>query len=142
MKYYHIISLTCILLVGVLVIIGCKEDEELNLVSYPDNFANIVITDVEDPASVVTINAVYDIDGTLLLDKEIPRNFSFRLHTPSPEEAQIKFSPYTENIPDELLNISLEKSSIPVGNTDVSVDVTLNEEEFLEMAKLNYEAEI
>lgn len=141
MKYYHIISLTCILLVGVLVIIGCKEDEELNLVSYPDNFANIVITDVEDPASVVTINAVYNIDGTLLLDKEIPRNFSFRLHTPSPEEAQIKFSPYTENIPDELLNISLEKSSIPVGNTDVSVDVTLNEEEFLEMAKLNYEAE-
>ena len=30
MKYYHIISFTCILLVGVLVIIGCKEDEELN----------------------------------------------------------------------------------------------------------------
>ena len=43
MKYYHIISLTCILLVGVLVIIGCKEDEELNLVSYPDNFANIAL---------------------------------------------------------------------------------------------------
>lgn len=142
MKYYHITSLACTLLLGILAITGCKEDEELNLASYPANSSDIVITDVEDPASVVTINAVYDADGSLLLDKEIPSNFSFRLHTPSPEEAQVSFSLYAENIPTGLLGISLEKSNIPVGNTDVLVDVTLNKEEFLEMAKLDYEAKV
>lgn len=126
--------ITCISLLGFMALTGCSEDEELNLTSYPDNSSSIVITDVEEKASQVILKAKYDENGQLQLNGEIPQMYSFRLHTPSIEEANVQFESFTNNMPAELLTLDKQVARIPVGYTDAELTATFDKAKWLEIA--------
>ena len=134
--------ITCISLLGFMALTGCSEDEELNLTSYPDNSSSIVITDVEEKASQVILKAKYDENGQLQLNGEIPQMYSFRLHTPSIEEANVQFETFTTNMPAELLTLDKQTAKIPVGYTDANLTATFDKEKWLELATPERSAQV
>lgn len=137
MKQYYK-YLTCSFLLGTMVLMGCKEDEELNLTTYPVNQPSITITDTEG-ASKVALSALYKSDGTLSLNGLISRTYTFNF-VASPEEATVTFEVIATNIPKENVEISTTGVVLPAGSTEASVTVTLKDEDF-SFAQSNYEAQ-
>lgn len=116
---------------------ACQEDEELNLVTFPENQASITIDGAEG-ASKAMLTAVYKADGTLELDGLVTRTYSFRFAA-SPKDATVTFDVLSTNIPMENIEISATKVILPAGSTDASVTVTLKDEDF-SFAESNYDA--
>lgn len=116
---------------------ACQEDEELNLVTFPENQPSITIDDAEG-ASKAMLTAIYKADGTLELDGPVTRTYTFRFAA-SPKDATVTFDLLTTNIPMENVEISSTKVILPAGSTDASVTVTLKDEDF-SFAESNYDA--
>lgn len=116
---------------------ACQEDEELNLVTFPENQPSITIDDAEG-ASKAMLTAIYKADGTLELDGPVTRTYTFRFAA-SPKDATVTFDLLTTNIPMENVEISSTKVILPAGFTDASVTVTLKDEDF-SFAESNYDA--
>ena len=139
---YSVKCITFLSLLGLMSLTGCSEDEELNLTSYPDNSSSIIITDVEEKTSQVILKAHYDENGQLQLNSEIPQMYSFRLYTPSLEEAHVRFEAFTNNMPTELMSIDKTTASIPVGYTDAQLTATFDKDKWLELAAPERSAQI
>lgn len=116
---------------------ACQEDEELNLVTFPENQPSITIDDAEG-ASKAMLTAIYKADGTLELNGPVTRTYTFRFAA-SPKDATVTFDLLTTNIPMENVEISSTKVILPAGFTDASVTVTLKDEDF-SFAESNYDA--
>lgn len=116
---------------------ACQEDEELNLVTFPENQPSITIDDAEG-ASKAMLTAIYKADGTLELDGPVTRTYTFRFAA-SPKDATVTFDLLSTNIPMENVEISSTKVILPAGSTDASVTVTLKDEDF-SFAESNYDA--
>ena len=108
------------------VLSGCREDEDLNLLTYPDN--NFTLAADDEDGSEITVNATYNNDGILEFDK--PVTFTFRFNA-SPEETIVTFEPMGENV-----ELSDTKLIIPAGYTDANV--TLNVKD-MEAFQSNYD---
>lgn len=137
MKHYYNYFIYSLLL-GIFAFIGCREDEELNLTTYPINRTSIVISDTKE-ASEVTLNASYKQDGTLGVDGIISRTYTLRLASPSPEDAIVTFELLSVNIPVENIEQNETEVVIPAGSTEASVIVNLKNEDF-SFAVENFEA--
>lgn len=57
------------------VLSGCREDEDLNLLTYPDN--NFTLAADDEDGSEITVNATYNNDGILEFDKLVTFTFRF-----------------------------------------------------------------
>lgn len=108
------------------VLSGCREDENLNLLTYPDNSFTLAAEGEE--GSEITVNAFYNNDGILEFDK--PATFTFRFNA-SPEETIVTFEPIGENV-----ELSDTKLIIPAGYTDASVTLDIKD---MEAFQANYE---
>ena len=108
------------------VLSGCREDEDLNLLTYPDN--NFTLAADDEDGSEITVNATYNNDGILEFDK--PVTFTFRFNA-SPEETIVTFEPMGENV-----ELSDTKLIIPAGYTDVSVTLGIKN---MEAFQSNYD---
>lgn len=108
------------------VLSGCREDENLNLLTYPDN--NFALAAEGEEGSKITVNAFYNNDGILEFDK--PATFTFRFNA-SPEETIVTFEPIGENV-----ELSDTKLIIPAGYTDASVTLDIKD---MEAFQANYE---
>lgn len=108
------------------VLSGCREDENLNLLTYPDN--NFALAAEGEEGSEITVNAFYNNDGILEFDK--PATFTFRFNA-SPEETIVTFEPIGENV-----ELSDTKLIIPAGYTDASVTLDIKD---MEAFQANYE---
>lgn len=138
MKQYYK-YLTCSFMFGTLLLTGCQEDEVLNLTTYPENQPSITIADIKGE-SEVTLNAAYNVDGTLALDGLVSRTYTFSFAA-SPKDAMVVFEPIVTNIPKENVEISTTGVTLPAGSTEASVTVTLKNEDF-SFAQSNYDETI
>lgn len=137
MKHFYI-KLTYSLLLGTAVVAGCQKDENLNLETYPINQPTLSIADAEDNASEITLNANYNVDGDLIVSSHVSRTYNFNFAA-SPQDAKVYFELLSTNIPKEHIEISATEAILPAGFTDVSVTVTLKDEDF-SFAQSNYDA--
>ena len=133
--YYKLLSAFILGLFFVLT--GCQEDEVLNLTEYPTNQPTMAINDTEGKSNI-TLTAVYNSEGLLELDGPVSRTYTFHFIA-SPQDATVTFELIHTNIPEEVVEISTTKATIPAGSTDVTVEVTLKDENF-SFAVPNYEA--
>ena len=115
----------------------CQEDEVLNLEQFPDNEPQFSIDGLEGE-SVSTILATYQSDGTLVLNGEVSRNYTFEF-APSPEDANIHFDIIHTNVPKGKVSLSEEDVVLPAGFTTTGVTVTLQDEDF-SFATENYDS--
>lgn len=120
-----------------MILISCRNEEELGLVDYPTNQPAITIDNTEG-ASQATLTAIYKSDGTLELDGPVTRTYTFHFAA-SPEDATVTFDVINTNIPRDNVKISATKVVLPAGSTDASVTVTLKDEDF-SFATPNYDA--
>lgn len=129
--------LPCSLLLTTLLLTGCRQDEELNLVGYPANPSSLVVSDGKG-ASEVKVSATYKDDGTLQLDAPASRTYVFTIAA-SPEDATVIFEPFSNGIPSEEIEISNTETVIPAGSTETYVTVKLKDEN-LGFARAEYDA--
>lgn len=106
------------------ILVGCGDEEELNLPGYPETPVGIVIADAEN-ASTVTVKATYRADGSLELDGELTRTYVFSLSTPSPEDATFHVEKIATNIPEDRVSISATELKVPAGAVSAEVTVGL-----------------
>lgn len=137
MKHYYN-YLICSLLLGIFTLMGCREDEKLNLTTYPVNRPSIVISNTEG-TSEVALNAVYNQDGVLDVNGLVSRTYTLRLATPSPEDAIVTFELLSVNIPIENIELSETEVVIPAGLDEASFIVNLKNEDF-SFAEEDFEA--
>ncbi len=117
MRYIYKLQILAIL--GIL--LGCSENEELNLISYPkENCISIL-----KPQDVVndTVYATYGNDGKLELSGPIERVYTLTLDKPLLEDVAIDLEVQSLNIPSECIDLEESHVVIPAGY--VSKDITL-----------------
>lgn len=137
MKYYKIYFA---LVIGCLFsLMSCEDDENLNLQTYPDNETSVIISDSEGE-SELTLNAIYNEDGILVVDGQVTRTYTFTFK-PSPEDIIVSYDLLTKNIPAEIVRISKLVDTIPAGYSESSVEVILQDDDF-SFAQTNYNEEI
>ena len=90
----------------------CQEDEVLNLEQFPENEPQISIDGLEGE-SVSTILATYQSDGTLALNGEVSRNYTFEF-APSPEDANIHFDIIHTNLTFRYISMNDVKMNIGI----------------------------
>lgn len=125
------------LIVGALfTLISCNDDEVLNLQTYPDNQPSISASGQEEGVELV-LSATYNDEGKLEFSEEL--NQTFLIHfTPSPEDIVLSYEIISENIPSEMLKLSVTKDTILAGYSTTSVTVLLGDE-FIKHAEANRE---
>lgn len=122
------------LLLGMLALAGCKEEEELNLKTYSENQPSITISNTKG-ASEVTLNATYGEDGILKLDGPLSRTYTIHLAA-SPEDAVVTFEPFSTNVPNDKIDISATEVIVPAGFTEASVTLGIKNND-LDFAQTN-----
>lgn len=121
------------------VCIGCQEDENLNLIGYPENSISVTTPDDSENLSDITVQATYDDNGKLIVASPLKRTWHISLSTPSPQDVVLQVAPIAINIPQEKVEISATSVTIPAGSVTAEVtvgikndDLTFAEEEFAE----------
>lgn len=117
-NFFRIIIASCFIAIGCLVS-SCQEDEELNLIGFPENSVSMNV----DDTSILKITASYDSEGKLLFSSPLKKNWTVSLKTPSPKDVSIVVTPHIVNIPQENVSLSGELVKIPAGF--ISADVEL-----------------
>lgn len=121
--------LSLIAISSLTILTGCQKDEALDLTSYPDNSLSLV-TEGKD-GSEIMVNATYNKDGLLELDKPATRTFTFRFDA-SPEDVTVTFEPILANITADNIELSNTKVIVPAGYTDVSVTIGLKDKKIIQ----------
>lgn len=104
-------------------LMGCQEDEELNLIGYPENPITVTTPENTESLSDIKVTATYDGDGNLVPSSPLKRTWQIALSTPSPEDVTLQVAPIADNIPADKVEISATSVTIPAGS--VAADVTV-----------------
>ncbi len=116
----YIYRLLSVIFISV-VLLGCLENEELNLTPYPTD-SSIAIIKPKDSAND-TIYATYGTSGELKLSSPIERVYTIQLDKPLLQDMEIDLEIQSLNIPSECIDLSESHLVIPAGYT--SKEVTL-----------------
>ncbi len=136
MKFYlYSIALCC---AGIFM--GCQEDEELNLLGYPENPVSIVTPGESGDVSTMKVKATYNENGELVTATSLRHTWTVSLATPSPEDVVLQIAPYCVNIPVDKVELSETTIKIPAGYVSASVTVGLKDDDF-SFAAENLEAQ-
>lgn len=136
MKFYlYSIALCC---AGIFM--GCQEDEELNLLGYPENPVSIVTPGESGDVSTMKVKATYNENGELVTATSLRHTWTVSLATPSPEDVVLQIAPYCVNIPVDKVELSETTIKIPAGYVSTSVTVGLKDDDF-SFAAENLEAQ-
>lgn len=101
---------------------GCLDDENLGLRDYPLNQPSLNMDYNDTKLKEDIVQATYDGDGTLVLDKELNRSYAIRL-TPSPETTKVVFEPLLVNINADQVEYTSKGGTLKPGEVDLAVDV-------------------
>lgn len=136
MKFYlYSIALCC---AGIFM--RCQEDEELNLLGYPENPVSIVTPGESGDVSTMKVKATYNENGELVTATSLRHTWTVSLATPSPEDVVLQIAPYCVNIPVDKVELSETTIKIPAGYVSASVTVGLKDDDF-SFAAENLEAQ-
>lgn len=126
MKFFlYSIALCC---AGIFV--GCQEDEELNLLGYPENPVNVITPGESGDVSNMKVEATYNEEGKLVVSSALRRTWMVSLATPSPEDVVLQIAPYCVNIPVDKVELSETTIKIPAGSVSAPVTVGLKGDDF------------
>lgn len=124
--------------------IGCQTEENLDLVDFSTITANVSVCGAENDASTITLRALYNGDGELILEDKVPQQYVISLNTASPEDIVLYLEPIVTNIPTEKVVLSDTELHFPAGTVSRTISVTLTDEEFAfaqtERGEKKYEA--
>lgn len=115
-------------------LMGCQEDEDLNLIGYPENPITVTTPENTENLSDIKVSATYDGDGNLVSSSPLKRTWQIALSTPSPEDVTLQVAPIADNIPADKVEISATSVTIPAGSVaaDVTVGIKDNDIAFAE----------
>ncbi len=122
------------------IFMGCQEDEELNLLGYPENPVSIVTPGESGDVSTMKVKATYNENGELVTATSLRHTWTVSLATPSPEDVVLQIAPYCVNIPVDKVELSETTIKIPAGYVSASVTVGLKDDDF-SFAAENLEAQ-
>lgn len=122
------------------IFMGCQEDEELNLLGYPENPVSIVTPGESGDVSTMKVKATYNENGELVTATSLRHTWTVSLATPSPEDVVLQIAPYCVNIPVDKVELSETTIKIPAGYVSASVTVGLKGDDF-SFAAENLEAQ-
>lgn len=122
------------------IFMGCQEDEELNLLGYPENPVSIVTPGESGDVSTMKVKATYNENGELVTATSLRHTWTVSLATPSPEDVVLQIAPYCVNIPADKVELSETTVKIPAGYVSASVTVGLKDDDF-SFAAENLEAQ-
>lgn len=100
----YIYRLLSVIFISV-VLLGCLENEELNLTPYPTD-SSIAIIKPKDSAND-TIYATYGTSGELKLSSPIERVYTIQLDKPLLQDMEIDLEIQSLNIPSECIDLSV-----------------------------------
>lgn len=122
------------------IFMGCQENEELNLLGYPENPVSIVTPGESGDVSTMKVKATYNENGELVTATSLRHTWTVSLATPSPEDVVLQIAPYCVNIPVDKVELSETTIKIPAGYVSASVTVGLKDDDF-SFAAENLEAQ-
>lgn len=134
---YKTIAMFCSIICFGTAMVSCQDDEELNLLGYPENPISVNAEDGDN----MNISATYDAQGKLVLSSSLNRTWRISLATPSPEDASIKIAPLLVNIPADKVTLDTDIINLPAGSLYQDVTLGINEEDLAFMED-NLQAEV
>lgn len=134
---YKTIAMFCSIICFGTAMVSCQDDEELNLLGYPENPISVNTEDGDN----MNISATYDAQGKLVLSSSLNRTWRISLATPSPEDASIKIAPLLVNIPADKVTLDTDIINLPAGSLYQDVTLGINEEDLAFMED-NLQAEV
>lgn len=134
---YKTIAMFCSIICFGTAMVSCQDDEELNLLGYPENPISVNAEDGDN----MNISATYDAQGKLVLSSSLNRTWRISLATPSPEDASIKIAPLLVNIPADKVTLDTDIINLPAGSLYQDVTLGVNEEDLAFMED-NLQAEV
>lgn len=134
---YKITAIFCSIICFGMAMVACQDDEELNLLGYPENPISVN----PEKGDNMNISATYDTQGKLVLSSSLNRTWRISLATPSPEDASIKIAPLLVNIPADKVTLDTEIINLPAGSLYQDVTLGINEEDLAFMED-NLQAEV
>jgi F5/8 type C domain. len=118
------------LLGGLSLLIGCAEEEELNLTTYPGSSVSVTTSGDSGNSSEIKIEATYDEAGQLVLSSPLRRTWTVSLATPATEDVTLQIEPLTVNIPEDKVEISTREVTIPAGFVSAEVEVGIKNDDY------------
>lgn len=95
---------------------ACTQGEEVALGGYSDSALDIEVAGTSPAASIVTVNAAYTLDGKLVLDGALSREFNLHLTSARPTETRVVVTPFVVGIPSDKVEFTGGGSfTIPAG---------------------------
>lgn len=118
------------LLGGLSLLIGCAEEEELNLTTYPGSSVSVTTSGDSGNSSEIKIEATYDEAGQLVLSSPLRRTWTVSLATPATEDVTLQIEPLMVNIPEDKVEISTREVTIPAGFVSAEVEVGIKNDDY------------
>src|SRR3712207_1479935 len=128
---HHIIYSSC-LLMGAITLGSCEEDENLQLITYPEEVITLSVAGTEAEKEI-TKPVTYN-EQSRLIGIDSVYKFKIALNTPAPKDVEVQLGSLLSNIPTSA--VALPTSfNIPAGKTDGEVEVRFKDFSFLEENK-------